>query len=94
MKIFILQKRENISSLDDLYQLEADPRVPEMIAKELNIRIEDARLLHLHMLIYTIGIGTIFSVTVPGISIEEIYDQQELAYRAFLRQTLDKEVSP
>ncbi len=94
LKIFILQKRENISSFDDLYRLETDPRIPEMIAKDLNIHIEEAKLLHLHMLIYTIGIGTIFSVTVPGISIEEIYDQQELAYRAFLRQALDKEVSP
>ena len=44
------------------------------------------------MLIYTIGIGTIFSVTTPGISADEIYEQQEAAYNAFLSQmTEDKE---
>jgi len=37
----------------------------------------------MHMLVYTIGLGAIFSVTTPGIPIEEIYAQQEQAYEAF-----------
>ena len=40
------------------------------------------------MLIYTIGLGTIFSVAIPGISTDEIYEQQEMAYKAFLTQTI------
>lgn len=43
------------------------------------------------MLIYTIGIGTIFSVTTPGISTDEIYAQQKIAYEAFFKQALGYE---
>ena len=44
---------------------------------------EQARKLHLNMLIYTIGIGAIFAMTTPGIPASEIFEQQEEAYRAF-----------
>lgn len=87
-KIFILHQREGIYSLNDLYQSEANPHTAEIIAKELNISVEQAKQLHLNMLIYTIGIGTIFSVTTPGISMDEICTQQEAAYKAFLKQAL------
>lgn len=90
-RIFILHQREGISSLNDLYQAEANPHTAEAIAKELNINVERAKQLHLNMLIYTIGIGTIFSVTTPGISTDEIYTQQEVAYEAFLKQALRNE---
>lgn len=90
-RIFILHQRKGISSLNDLYQSEANPHTAEIIAKELNISVERAKQLHLNMLIYTIGIGTIFSVTTPGISTDEIYTQQEAAYEAFLKQALGNE---
>lgn len=89
-KIFILHKRNGIASLDDLYQSEANPNMAEFISKTLNISMEQAKKLHLNMLIYTIGIGTIFSVTTPGISTDEIYEQQESAYKAFLNQAMEK----
>ena len=89
LKIFILQKRENVSTLDDLYNLEANTQIPKTIANELKISVENAQQLHLNMLIYTIGIGTIFSITTPGIALNEIYAQQEIAYKAFLKQALD-----
>lgn len=85
-KIFILHKRDGIASLEDLYQSEVSPDTAEFISKKLDISIEQAKKLHLNMLIYTIGIGTIFSVTTPGISADEIYKQQEAAYNAFLSQ--------
>lgn len=88
-RIFILHKRPGISSLNDLYRTETNPHVAEYIANDLNISISQAEQLHLNMLIYTIGIGTIFSVTTPGISTNEIYAQQEIAYQAFLKQALD-----
>ena len=87
-RIFILHQRKNISSLDDLYQSEANPHTAKFIADKLHISIEKAKQLHLNMLIYTIGIGTIFSVTTPGISTNEIYAQQAFAYEAFLKQAL------
>ena len=88
-KMFILQERENISSLDDLYRSETKPNTANFIAEKMNISIEKAKVLHLNMLIYTIGIGTIFASTTPGISAEEIFAQQEVAYKAFLKQALD-----
>ncbi len=88
-KMFILQRRMGIASLDDLYRSQASPETAGVIADSLNIGIGQARELHLNMLIYTIGIGTIFSVTTPGIAAEEIFARQETAYRAFLRQAAD-----
>lgn len=90
-RMFILQERENISSLQELYDSETGPQVPQAIARGLGISVEKARELHLHMLIYTIGIGTIFSVTKPGIPAEEIYSQQEKAFVAFLQKTMEDE---
>ena len=87
-RIFILHQRKGISSLNDLYQSETNPHVAEVIASDLHISVAQAKQLHLNMLIYTIGIGTIFSVTTPGISADEIYAQQEAAYEAFLKQAL------
>ena len=77
--------------MEDLYRTETNPHVAEFIAAKLKISIPQAKRLHLNMLIYTIGIGTIFSVTTPGISAEEIYAQQEAAYDAFLLQAVNGE---
>lgn len=88
-KMFILQQREGVSSLDDLYNAETNPHTANFIAEKMNISVEKAKQLHLNMLIYTIGIGTIFSVTTPGISAEEIFAQQEVAHEAFLKQALE-----
>ncbi len=87
-KIFILHKRNSIASLEDLYQSETNPHTAEFISKKFGISIGQAKKLHLNMLIYTIGLGTIFSVVTPGISTDEIYEQQEMAYKAFLSQTV------
>ncbi len=89
-KIFILHQREGISSLEDLYRSEAGPHMAGFIAEKCGISIQQAKQLHLNMLIYTIGVGAVFSVTVPGISADEIYAQQESAYEAFLDQALSR----
>lgn len=85
-KIFILHERQGISSLDELYSSETDPCVAPCIARDLQISTEQAKQLHLHMLIYTIGLGTIFASSSPGISADEIFEKQEIAYDAFVRQ--------
>jgi len=90
-KIFLLQERKNISSLDDLYRSETNPQMAQMLSEQLQISMEKAKQLHLNMLVYTMGIGTIFSVTSPGISAEEIYSQQEQAYRIFLKAALEED---
>lgn len=88
LKIFILQERKNISSLNDVYQTETNPQIAQAIAEDLDISVEMARQLHLNMLIYTIGLGTIFSVSSPGIPIDEIFLQQEQAHQAFVNNAL------
>ena len=89
-KMFIFRERKNISTLDGLYNSEANPQTAQTISKDLNISIERAKQLHLNMLIYTIGIGVIFSVTTPGIPADDIYLQQEQAYRAFLKVAMEE----
>lgn len=88
LKIFILQERKNISSLKDIYETETNPQIAQAIAKDLKISVETARQLHLNLLIYTIGLGTIFSVSSPGIPIDEIFLQQEQAYQTFVDDVL------
>ncbi len=90
-KIFILHERKGISSLAELYQSEANPEMAGFIAEQLDISPAQAATLHLHMLVYTIGIGTIFSVTTPGIPAKEIFAQQESAYQAFLKQAIEQD---
>ena len=87
-QLYLFQPRDQVASLADLYARETNPAVPAKIAADLGISPEAAQALHLHLLIYTIGIGTIFSVTSPGIPQEEIFQQQEEAYRAFLHHCL------
>lgn len=84
--MYLFKERKNIHSLMDVYQTETNPAVAEMAARDLNIDAAAARQLHLNMLIYTIGIGTIYSVISTGISEEEIFRQQEYAYEAFLKK--------
>ena len=87
-QLYLFQPRDQVASLADLYARETNPAVPAKIAADLGSSPEAAQALHLHLLIYTIGIGTIFSVTSPGIPQEEIFQQQEEAYRAFLHHCL------
>lgn len=87
-KMFMLSRRENIFSLQDLYEAEADPRIAGIISENLNISEENARQLHLNMIIYTIGIGAIFSASAPNMPADEIFSQQEYAYKAFLNQII------
>lgn len=91
-KLYTLQPREEVACLDDLYRAEASPGMAGAIAGELGLDEEASRRLHLNMMIYTIGLGTIFSVSEPGIPAEEIFTWQEQAYQAFLRQ--EKEDNP
>ncbi len=84
-RMFIFQERKNISSLEEFYRAEANPLMARGIADALGIGVSEAARLHLNMLIYTVGIGTVFSVATPGIPAEEVFSQQEQAYQAFLR---------
>lgn len=88
-KILVFHQRRGVTSLDELYHMEAGEEMAGFLARRLHISPERAKRLHLDMLIYTIGIGTIFSVSTPGISPDEILAQQERAYQIFLRNALE-----
>ena len=88
-RMFVMDERININSLNELYESQTNPHVAQFIAETLEISIHKARILHMNMLIYTIGMGTILAGTSPGIGEEEVNIQQELAYQAFLKQALD-----
>ena len=89
--LFLTRERAGISSLDDLYRREASPAVAKSIAAELGLSLEQARELHLQMLIYTMGIAAVLSTCRPGIPAEEILQRQEAAYQAFLAQIKNEE---
>lgn len=83
-QIFVLHKRFGINSLNDIYQAETNPKMAQLIADDLGIDRESAQKLHMNMLIYNIGIGTILATTEPGIPIDEVTAQLESAYQTFL----------
>ena len=85
-KLFLACPRRDVASWDALYRTEADPSVAESIAEGLGLDAEEARRLHLQMLVYTVGLGTIFAMT--EIPPEEIFARQEDACEAFFRQAV------
>lgn len=84
--IYILHQREGISSLEDFYQSQANSQMAQVIANNLHVSLQKAKKLHLQMLVYTIGLGTIFSVCQPGMKAEEVFSLQQSAFDAFLAQ--------
>lgn len=89
-QMFVLHEREGVDSFESLYQSECHPDLAQNIAEHLNIDISKARMLHRNMMIYNVGIGTILATAVPGISTKEIYEQLDIAYQAFLQQTMEE----
>ena len=85
-RIFIFQPRLGVSSLSELYDRSATPGTAQSIAQALGLSLEKARALHMHMLIYTLGLGTLFAVTSPGIPSQEVFAQQDAAYQAFFKE--------
>lgn len=83
-KLFLACRRQDVASWEALYRTEADPSVAESIANGLGLDAGEAQRLYLQMLVYTVGLGTIFAMT--EISPEEIFARQEDAYEAFFRQ--------
>lgn len=83
-KIFILQSRSGIQHLKELSGEENG--VDLYIARQLGISTENARELHLNMLIFTTGLGLIYTSTGGKIPMDEILKRQDMAYEAFLQQ--------
>lgn len=91
---FVTYPRRGICSLEDMYAQEANPEMAAVIADTLHISQEAARRLHLHMLIYTIGLGTLYAASQPGIDGQEVSNQLDSAYAAFRAQAEEKGNQP
>lgn len=89
-KLYVLRRREGIASLKELYASEANPAVAGAISRALDIGEDAARRMHLAMMIFNVGMGTIMANASPGIPMEEAGAQLEEAYRAFAQLAAGK----
>lgn len=87
-QLYFLRRRDDIHSFADLYAKEADPHVSAFITASLGVSEEEAKALHLHLLIYNSGISTLLASTGCDIPAEEIEAQQTAAYCAFSQMLL------
>lgn len=93
-QLFLQRKRPWVHTLTDLYQQDADPRIPQRIAQGLDIPIEQATALHLNMLVFTTGVGAIIASCPEGLPEAELTQRLESAYQAFVQQAIkSKEVN-
>lgn len=83
-QLFVLSERKNIASFDDFYASNTNPSLAHLIAKDLDITYEQAKELHLCMLIFNTGISMIQVSSKPGIPNEELNRYLDKAYEAFL----------
>lgn len=82
-RAFAGMRRPDITSLSELAAHEADPAVAVDLADRLHIPLDAAQQLHLHMLIYNVGLCTIYASCSTEMAPGEIFSQLEKAYEAF-----------
>lgn len=85
-KLYFLREQPDIHSLEDLYEKESSAQVGTFIADTLGISLEKARALHLHMIIYVMGISAMAASSNIDVEADDIQKQLEMAYDAFLAQ--------
>lgn len=90
-KLYFLRRRPDFHSVQDIYEKECTPQVAEYISSSLHIPLERARALHLHMVLYSVGISAILATSQSDIPIEELTAQLELAQSAFQAQAMKEE---
>lgn len=74
----------NVHSLEELYNTECNPKVTGYISQKYNITEEAARRVQLNMAIYNQGIASMNIASGLQIPIEELEQQLEEAFIAFL----------
>ncbi len=84
-RIFFSLPRQG-GSWEEFYNLEADPGRGAELAKTLGLTQSAARQLHLHMLLYTTGVGHVLAASREAMEMDTAAEQMESAYQAFLRQ--------
>ena len=85
----IFFSRRQGGSFEELYRREADPERAEELAQALGLTRSAAQRLHLHMLLYTTGVGHVLAAA-REMDVETAAKQLEGAYQAFLRQAREE----
>ena len=85
-RLYFFRRRPPASSLAELCAQESNPRMAAFLQSSLGLSEADARALHLHMTIYTMGLSFLLSASGGGLSLEELQQQMETAYAAFAGQ--------
>ena len=85
-KLYFFRSRDHIHSLKDLYETETNPNIAPFIAESLGVTLEEAKELHLNMLIYNMGIAVVLAASGPDFDSAELHQKLETAYAAFLDQ--------
>lgn len=84
-RIFFSRPQQS-GSWEELYCREANPERGAKLAEALGLSEKAARRLHLHMLLYTAGVGHVLAASRGKMEVDTAAEQLESAYRAFLRQ--------
>lgn len=84
-RVFYARRQEAVSSLEAFYAREANPNQAASLAENLGLTLAAAKSLHLHMLLYTTGVGFLLAAG-ANLSEEALSAQMDLAYAAFLHQ--------
>lgn len=86
----IFFSRRQGDSWEELYRREADPARAGELADALGLTREAAQRLHLHMLLYNVGVGQVLAASRGEMEIDTAAKQLESAYEAFLRQAREE----
>lgn len=85
-RLYFHRRRPDIHSLQELYSKESSREIAEFISGTLQLDIAQAERLHLHMIIYTMGIASIVAASCSQIPEEELMTQMDTAYDVFLAE--------
>lgn len=88
-RIFFLRRQEEVGSMEELYRREASPEAAAGLAQTTGLSEEKAKNLHLHMILYSMGLGFLLA---SGADLgEEAAERLEEAYEIFLRQMREEQ---
>ena len=82
-RLYFLRKRQNIASFSDLYHNEVSPNIAQLIANERGISLEQAKELHLNMIIFNIGISFVLTTLGEHTDINEVSKLLRNAHTCF-----------
>lgn len=87
-QMYFLSERSElkVTSLEELHNTERNVKVTEYIAKKYELSLEAAKRLHLNMVIYNQGITAMNIASGLKIPLEELENQLDMAFEAFLQQ--------